>query len=82
MKDVTVLADEIINLQTQAKVHKDHINSLFTKIMLGLSENKNKISKEIENMYKEIDSTFTKKSKVEQRILEIKREIFKELQVD
>lgn len=82
MKDVTVLADEIINLQAQAKVHKDHINSLFNKIMLGLSENKNKISKEIENMYKEIDSTFTKKSKVEQRILELKREIFKELQVD
>jgi hypothetical protein len=81
MADVTVLADSIIGHQQNVDEYKNKIKSLFDDITFGLVQSNNIITKEIENKYKEIDSTFNKKSKHEQSILELKRQIFKELNV-
>lgn len=82
MNDLNEISSSINEHQLSVNEHKDKIKKLFDEIMLGLVESKNVITKEIENKYKEIDSTFNKKSKHEQSILELKRTIFKVLQVE
>lgn len=82
MIDVTVLADEIIGHQAKVNEYKIKIQTLFDDITFGLVDSKNVITKEIENKYKEIDTNFKKKSKHEQSILVLKRNIFKELNVE
>lgn len=81
MSQAKTTADIIITKQQHIEELRMHIKDLYQQVSDGLMGNGNVVTKRIENLYKEIDASFNKKSKYEQNVLSLKRQIFKELGV-
>lgn len=81
-KMVEYTADQIQKDQAEVEGLRLHIKDLYARINDGLAATNGVITKGIENLYKEIDSTFNKKSKVEQNIQAAKRKIFADLGIN
>lgn len=81
MSNVSVIAGNIQRDQAKVDELSLHIKGLYASINDGLAESNGVITKQIDALYKEIDSTFGKKVKLEQSILAAKRQIFVELGV-
>ncbi|QCW18588.1 hypothetical protein SEPL_484 [Salmonella phage SE_PL] len=81
MSQAEITADIIITEQQHIEELRMHIKDLYQQVSDGLMASGNVVTKAIENLYKEIDASFNKKSKYEQNVLALKRQIFKELGV-
>lgn len=81
-KMVECTADQIQKDQAEVEQLRLHIKDLYARINDNLATTNGIITKDIENLYKEIDSTFNKKSKVEQKIQAAKRKIFADLGIN
>lgn len=79
---VEYFADQIKKDQAQVEGLHLHIKDLYARINASIAENAGAITKSTESLYKEIDSTFGKKSKLEQNIQACKRQIFVELGIN
>lgn len=80
--NVEIIVDNLRPKQEQVEGLRMHIKDLYQQINDGLSASNGVITKGIENLYKEIDATFNKKSKIEQEVMQAKRQIFIELGVN
>lgn len=78
---VELLADGIIRDQVQIDNLYNHIKDLYQQITDSFSVSSGVVTKDIERLYKEIDATFGKKTKLEQNVNAAKRQIFSELGV-
>lgn len=81
-KMVEYAAAQIKNDQAEVESLRLHIKDLYARINSGLAATNGVITKGIENLYKEIDSTFNKKSKLEQNIQSAKRQIMIDLGIN
>lgn len=81
-KMVEYTADQIKKDQAEVEELRLHIKDLYARINDGLAATNGVITKGIENLYKEIDYNFSKKSKVEQNIQAAKRQIFADLGIN
>lgn len=81
MTNVSNIASNIQRDQVKVDELSGHIKGLYASINDGLAASNGVITKEIDSLYKEIDSTFGKKVKLEQSIHAAKRQIFIELGV-
>lgn len=82
MSNIENATDTIHRDQLLVDGLRNHISDLYAQINYGLSASGGVITKDIDNLYKEIDSTFGKKSKLEQKINTAKRQIFTELGIN
>lgn len=82
MSNVEQIASEIQAGNNEVEKLRMHIKDLYQQINDGLSASNGVITKSVENLYKEIDSTFNKKTKIEQAVMQAKRQIFIELGIN
>lgn len=77
--------DEKLNehkkITSEISVLKDKIKEKYTELNAELMKTNSVISKVAEQIYKDLDSLFNKKSKLEISASTIKREIIKELEL-
>lgn len=81
-KMIEYIAEQIKQDQAQVEELSFYIKGLYSRINDSIAANAGTIVKGTESMYKEIDSTFSKKTKLEQKILSAKRQIMVELGIN
>lgn len=82
MSDCIVIADKIQEKLRGVDAFRAHIQVLYDNINSGLSESNGVITKEIDSLYKEIDAMYGKKTKLEQEVLVLRRQINIELGIE
>lgn len=82
MANIYEISDSIHDKLFSIEKLSSRIKELYDNINNGLSDSNGVITKEIDSLYKEIDATFGKKTKLEQEVLVLRRQIHIELEID